>query len=155
MVDRFTSAPLELPGDDGFERADLIFYSIDHSGASFEARLFHDSPKADHTTTGDDPHYLGSFFIFGHGGCAGDPGHCDLPTRTDPYDLRPPHQLLPAIRVVTVTDQIKQLITSGQTTFTVTVVAHTLEDQPGDVLAFDTIRLATYADAAGGLLANA
>jgi hypothetical protein len=146
MVDHFTSCPLELPpSDPPFSRADLIFYGIDHSGSSFEARLFLDDPDADHAADRGRASYVDSFFIFGHGGCFGDVGHCDVPLTRDPFDLRPAHQLLPAIRVVTVTDAIRDRVRKGATSVSVTIVAHTAGDKPNGVLAFETLRLATYA----------
>jgi hypothetical protein len=144
MVDRFTAPPLELPDGDHLDRADLIFVGLDHSGASFEARLFLDDPDADHARGRDDPACVGSFFIFGHGGCFGDVGHCDVPTSREPFDLRPPHQLTPAIRVVTVTEAIRRRVETGAKTTTLTVVAHAAGDSADDVLAFDTVRLAVY-----------
>ena len=92
MVERFISDPIELPARDGEDhsRADLVFYDVDHSGASYEARVFINAPDADAGTPRDDPHYAGSFCIFGHGGCFGDTGHCDVPSEPrDPFDLRP------------------------------------------------------------------
>jgi hypothetical protein len=150
MVDRFTSAPIELPESAGeFARADLIFLGVDHSGASFEARLFLDAPEADRAWPRDHPDCCGSFFIFGHGGCFGDVGHCDVPPERDAFDLRPPHPLLPAIRVVTVTEAIRRRLAAGAAAVTVTVVAHAADGRPDDVLAFDTVRLAFYAEAEG------
>src|SRR4051794_26101730 len=148
MVDRFTSAPIELPETPGeFARADLLFIGVDHSGASFEARLFLDEPDADRSWGRDHPSWCGSFFIFGHGGCFGDLGHCDIPASRDAFDLRPPHPLLPAIRIVTVTDAICRRLAGGATAVTVTVVAHAAGGRPHDVLAFETVRLAFYAAA--------
>jgi tyrosinase len=145
MVDRYTSAPLELPtSEQPFERADLIFYGVDHSQSSFEARLFLNDPDAGHDADHTRASYAGRFFVLGHGGCFGDTGHCDVPPRTDAFDLRPPHQLTPAIRIVTVTDALRDLIADGATTATVTVISHTAGDDPNGVLAFDTVRLATY-----------
>jgi hypothetical protein len=145
MVDRFTSAPIELPEAPGeFARADLLFLGVDHSGASFEARLFLDAPEADHAWPREHPDCCGSFFMFGHGGCFGDAGHCDVPTRAE-FDLRPPHPLLPAIRIVTVTDAIRRRLAAGAEAVTVTVVAHAADRRPNDVLAFETVRLAFYA----------
>lgn len=61
MVERFTSPPLELPGPDAaIERADLVFYDIDHSGHSFEARVFLDAPDADSSAGRDHAGYVGS-----------------------------------------------------------------------------------------------
>ena len=148
MVDRYTSPPLELPDADTIDRADLLFYGIDHSSTSFEARVFLDAPDANHETPRDHPNCAGSFYIFGHGGCFGDFGHCDVVERDDPYDLRPPHQLLPATRILTITDVLARLRRRGQTSINVTVVAHAVGDNPNDVLAFDTIRLASYAASA-------
>ena len=56
--------------------------------------------------------YVGSFFIFGHGGCFGDVGHCDIPTVRDPFDLRPAHQLEPAVRILTVTEPLQAMLAS-------------------------------------------
>jgi tyrosinase len=148
MVDRFVSDPIDLPeretGDD-IARADLVFYGVDHSGASYEARIFINAPEADVTTPRDDPHYAGSFCIFGHGGCFGDLGHCDVPSEPrDPYDLRPPHQLIPAAKTVMVSDAYKRLVSPDDDTMTVTVVAVVPGATNHEVLSFDTVRLLTY-----------
>ncbi|HEY2054877.1 MAG TPA: hypothetical protein VGH14_13175 [Solirubrobacterales bacterium] len=81
----------------------------------------------------------------GHGGCFGDVGHCDVPAAADPFDLRPSHQLEPAVRVVTVTEPLQAMLRQGLTAAKVTVVTHTEGRASDDVLAFRTIRLATYA----------
>lgn len=148
MVARFVSDPIELPErdgvDDDFYRADLVFYDVDHSGPSYEARVFINAPKANAKTPRDDPRYAGSFCIFGHGGCFGDLGHCDVPTERDPFDLRPPHQLIPASKTVVVTDALRRLVAPGDTTITVTVVAFVPGAAKHDVLQFGTVRLLTY-----------
>ena len=144
MVDRYTAPPLELPEGDELDRADLIFTGLDHSGASYEVRLFLDAPDADHAAGRDHPACAGSFYVFGHGGCFGDAGHCEVPAEREPFDLRPPHPLEPAIRVVTVTDAIRQKVAAGARTVTVTAVAHAVGDNANDVLAFDAVRLAVY-----------
>jgi len=146
MLRRFTTPPLELPEPgEGFARADLIFYGLDHSGHSYEGRVFLNRPRADEKTGKDDPACVGSFYVFGHGGCFGDVGHCDIPTREDPFDVRPPHQLEPAVRILTVTDAIRSLVEEGLAAVPVTVVAHTAGGHANDVLVFDTVRLASYA----------
>src|SRR5579871_3303431 len=63
-----------------FSRADLIFDGVDHSGASFEARVFLNNDKAnEETPTLPENGYAGSFHIFGHGGCFGDDiTHCQI-----------------------------------------------------------------------------
>jgi hypothetical protein len=133
MVDRYVSSPVELPEPEvAFSRADLVFYGIDHSGSSFEAQILF----------GNEP--AGVFFIFGHGGCFGDVGHCDIPEHIDPFDLRPPHQLLPATRIVTVTEHIRRLVQAGERAVPVTVVARTPGSRSNKVLQFDTVRLLSY-----------
>lgn len=145
MVERFATAPIELPPRDRpFARADLIFYGLDHSGSSFEARVFMDPRGVSKDADSTHRAYAGRFFIFGHGGCFGDVGHCDLPADPDPFDLRPSHQLEPATRIVTVTDAVRGLLDRGVEAAKVTVVARTEGRAPNDVLAFDTVRLATY-----------
>lgn len=151
MVERFTSDPIELPvreeGDPEYTRADLTFYGVDHSGDSFEARVFLDNPRATVRTGRSDPSFVGAFHIFGHGGCFGDMGHCDVPTDPqDPFDLRPPHQLTPQTKLVTMPPQILERIASAEEgeTITVTVVAETPGDASNRALAFDRLRLLTY-----------
>jgi len=148
MVDRFVSEPIDLPERElGSEpsRVDLVFYEVDHSGQSFEARVFINAPEADAGTPRDDPHYAGSFHIFGHGGCFGDAGHCDVRNGpADAFDLRPPHQLVPATRTVTVTDALQRIVGGGDEQLTVTVVAVVPGASRHDVLQFATVRLLTY-----------
>jgi hypothetical protein len=145
MVDRYVSAPIDLPDDaEDTYRADLVFYDVDHSGASYEARIFLNSPDADADTPRDDPNYAGSFHIFGHGGCFGDVGHCEIPGERDPFDFRPPHQLVPASKTVVITEAFKRIIGPHSKTMTVTVVAFAPGDTPNDVLQFDAVRLLTY-----------
>ncbi|MET0557597.1 MAG: hypothetical protein ABW065_02835 [Solirubrobacterales bacterium] len=146
MVSRFTSDPIELPTRDRpFARADLLFYGLDHSGASYEARVFMDSRGVGKEADASHRAYAGKFFVFGHGGCFGEVGHCDLPSAADPFDLRPSHQLEPATRIVTVTDALLRLLERDAGAAKVTVTAHTEGRASNEVLAFETVRLATYA----------
>lgn len=146
MVERFTTDPIELPpADRPFDRADLLFYGIDHSGPSFEGMVFMDGRGVGKDANPEHKAYVGSFFILGHGGCFGDVGHCDIPTQEDPFDLRPAHQLEPALRILTVTDAVKDLLAREVDAAKVTVIARAGGSAPNDVLAFTTVRLATYA----------
>lgn len=146
MVERYTTDPVELPPRERpFERADLIFYGLDHSGPSYEARVFMDPRGVGKDADSTHRAYAGKFVIFGHGGCFGEVGHCDLPADPDPFDLRPSHQLEPATRVVTVTDTVRGLLERGIPAAKVTVVARAAGQASNEVLAFDTVRLATYA----------
>jgi hypothetical protein len=117
-----TSAEIDLADlGEGFSRADIEFEGLDHSGSSYEGRLFLNNPDADaDTETTDENGYAGSYFIFGHGGCFGDEGHCDVAPRPT-YDPRPPHALWPTRKVVVATDAIRRAAGAGST-MTVTVV---------------------------------
>lgn len=152
---RYISEPLDFPVTEkeaDFTRADLQFRGVDHSGPSFEARIFLDNPDADASTPADDAAgYAGSFHIFGHGGCFGDLGHCEIVHSDDPFDRRPQHQLTPYIKTVTITDALRRARDSaGGGTFTITVVA-IVADVPtargpkrDDVLDFESVSLVSY-----------
>ena len=146
------SVDIELPPGGGPEiyRADLTFYGLDHSGPSYEARVFLDLAEASAETPLDDPHYAGSFAVFGHGGCFGEEGHCQVRPPVTTFDRRPPHQLVPAVRVLTCTEPVKRLIAEGRGTVRVTVVAVVRESPLADPAAtgempqFDQVALHTY-----------
>ena len=72
-----TVALKELPAE--YVRADLEFIGVEHAGASYEARVYVNNPTADVNTEPTEGNgYAGSFYVFGHGGCFGDAGHCDV-----------------------------------------------------------------------------
>ena len=59
MAERFTSDAIELPpANRPFERADLIFYGIDHSGPSYEARVFFDPRGVSRGRSQSDPAWM-------------------------------------------------------------------------------------------------
>jgi tyrosinase len=148
MVERFSSKPILLPPHSGrleYSRADLVFYGVDHSRDSFEGRVFINLPDADAGTPRDHANYAGSFHIFGHGGCFGDVGHCDVPTGPrDPFDLRPQHPLTAAVKTVIITDPLRRIANPTDESLVVTVVAVTAGTASNGVLLFDTVRLLTY-----------
>jgi hypothetical protein len=111
-VKRFQSQPLDLPVERGrIARADLVFYGVDHSGPTYEARIFLDNPGATEKTPRDvKKGYAGSFTVFGHGGCFGAEDHCAPKDRyVDEFDRRPPHPLTPLTIAVTVTEALAQV----------------------------------------------
>lgn len=148
-MNQFTSEAIPNPTraeQAGFQRADLVFYGVDHSGPSYEARIFLNNPDAGLSTARDaEARFAGSFTVFGHAGCAGDVGHCDVPTGPrDPFDLRPSHALTPQTKTVIVTAALRAL-TDDLVTVTLVPV------RPGrdgaelvDTLQFDYFRLLTY-----------
>jgi hypothetical protein len=147
MRDRFTTKALVLPSpDQRFDRADLAFYGLDHSGSTYEGRIFLGAKRGlKHGAGIDDPAYAGSFFIFGNGSCHGDAGHCDIPAERDPFDLRYPHHLEPGAAAVTVTDRVRRLVEDGKSEAKVTVLAYGPRDEPIDALDFTRLWLLTYA----------
>src|SRR3954463_8286891 len=128
-----TTSALELPElEDVAElsRADLVFYGVEHSGPSYEARIFVNNPQADADTERVlDRGYAGSF-VFGHNGCFGDAGHClpDQRYRVE-FDLRAPHPLRPLTMTVIATEAIRRaLVEPSVRDVTVTVVAVVPDD---------------------------
>lgn len=151
-MDRYdTDQPLPLSPtvlEGQFSAADLVFYDVDHSGPSFEALVFLNRPEADLQTPLDlDAGFAGSFVIFGHGGCFGDEGHCDVPTfYKDPFDDRPLHSLTPHTKLVDVSEALKR-IGKGPDHLHVTVLAMVPGEegpQLSDSLFFSAMRLLTY-----------
>jgi hypothetical protein len=147
---------LELPAPDALDeltRADLVFYGVDHSGPSYEGRVFLGNPGAGPDTPRDAEHgYAGAFTVFGHAGCFGDEGHC-LPDQryTDAFDRRLPHPLRPLTRTVIATEAVRRAIEDpGLTEVLVVVVAVMPEDEltagHDEPLRYDSVRLLTYED---------
>jgi hypothetical protein len=136
-----------LPSE--YVRADIEFIGVQHAGASFEARVFVNNPTANAETQPIQGNgYAGSFYVFGHGGCFGDAGHCDIHPHRDEFDPRRSHPLEPIKKVVVATDVIKAAAT-GSNAINVTVVtvvtswSEQVEDTQ-DVLQYDHINLVTY-----------
>ena len=100
------------PGVARFTRADLVFNGVDHGGPTYEVRVFLNAPNATGATPREPAKgYAGRFVIFGHGGCFGELGHCDVPSiRRDPTDLRSGHPLVPQTKIVTITTALGRLL---------------------------------------------
>ncbi|MEJ7792396.1 MAG: hypothetical protein WKF65_10545 [Gaiellaceae bacterium] len=136
LVDRYLVEPQT-------SRVDLIFYRVDHAGQSYEAHVF----VSDDATT-DTPHdlehgYVGSFTVFGHGGCYGDVDHCDIDQGThDEYDVRPPHPLTPWTKTLIVPPEAIDLFVDDTVQLSVVPVAF---DGSELEVEFKSVRLAAYA----------
>ena len=150
MVNKYVSDP--IPFDlEALEcrpkRIDLEFKRIEHQGASYEARVFLNHKRAGLSTSLDHPGYAGSFFIFGHGGCFGDVGHCELNHSSNPYDRRSTHALTPAFKRINATESILRAC-ENKKELTVTVVpiitAATDRCDLENVLKFEKLTLITY-----------
>ena len=132
-----------------FVRADLEFIDVDHSGPSFEARVFVNNPNANISTPPADSYgFAGCFNVFGHGGCFGDAGHCEVHEKHENgFDPRPSHPLIPMKKVVIATGAIRKAV-AERADIHVTVVpiikSWTEKTEVNDVLIFDHINLITY-----------
>jgi tyrosinase len=148
---RYVSDSISIPTtpDASPRRADLEFYGIDHSGSSFEARVFLNNQDADECTPKNESSgYAGSFYVFGHGGCFGDVGHCDVPQGPrDPFDRRPKHPLTPQKRTVVINEALWHRLESEDGEVKVTVVP-VPSDSPvsaeDDLLRFERFAFVTY-----------
>ena len=160
MPNRYVSPPMKLSEGESetFTRADLQLLGVRHGGASYEARIFVNNTDADQDTEPNPGNgYAGKFSIFGHGGCYGEEGHCDVVERR-PYDPRPLHPLTPLTKYVVITSVLRQALEQSDE-FTITIVADPLDYTPPDdglsylpefnvdrdnVLEFDQLRVLTY-----------
>lgn len=150
-MDRFHAESVELrPGAIAGEytRADLVFYGVEHKGPSFEALVFLNAPNATVESARDvENGFAGSFVIFGHGGCYGSSGHCEVPSGPrDPFDTRRPHGLTPQTKFVEITAALQHPRCAGETV-AITVlpmVAAVEAARQANVLFFSGLRLLTY-----------
>jgi hypothetical protein len=134
-----------------YVRADLELHGVDHSKASFEGRLFLNNPEAGPDTPTTDESYAGSFWIFGHGGCAGGEGHCEPSRELRPFDFRAEHQLTPISKLVVITAKLRQLVPPARD-FSVRIVPYvrpeSAERLPSnlvtDLLHFERVDLLAY-----------
>jgi hypothetical protein len=132
-------------------RADLVLIDTEHGGHSFEARVFLNNTAANAgTPLTAESGYAGTFHIFGHGGCFGDSGHCEVNDRGQaPSDLRGLHPLTPIRKELTVTEALERVLQSGDLK-TVTLVplatGRPLTADPAneDVLRYSKMKLLTY-----------
>lgn len=141
------AVPLDLPAE--YVRADLEFIGVEHAGPSYEARVYVNNPTADINTEPTDGNgYAGSFYVFGHGGCFGDVGHCDIRQgRREDFDPRRSHPLEPIKKVVVATEAIKAAAMTGNSlkvTVVPVVTSWSEKVDTEDVLKFDHINLVTY-----------
>lgn len=140
-----------------FARADLIFDGIGHREASYEVRVFLNNPKASaETPRKPENGYAGKFIVFGHGGCAGDEGHCDIhgaPTEMTAAAIAVarPHPMTPMTQVITITERLKDILSSsGEGLRTVTMVPiKAMPDRVASgpakgVLSYKRVSLQTY-----------
>lgn len=132
---------------DSYYKVDLEFYGLDHSGPSYEGRVFINNPRANEKTKLNvNSGYAGSYHIFGHGGCFGDIGHCDVTSRRF-YDHRSQHPLTPAFKGIDITKIFNRVIRNNKelviTIVPIMSVGGRLSDMK-DVVKLKRIRINTY-----------
>lgn len=104
----------ELRAEPSFTRADLTLYGLLHSGPSYTLRIFFNAPDAGPATPcTEEAGYAGGVTLFGHGGCAGEDGHCHPRGPVTTFDRRPPHQLSPASKNVVCTAALRRALPAG------------------------------------------
>jgi len=149
-MDRYVSPALRTPAPSavsGYDRIDLELHGVDHSAGSYAVRVFvNDAEASAETTIDGNTAYAGSFYVFGHGPCLGDAGHCDVRLGPiNPYDYRLPDQLTPQYHRLQVTDAVRSA--GANETFAVTLVA--VENRDGeastsDLMAFTRLSVVAY-----------
>jgi len=149
----FVSEPIyldikELESD--FYRADIELHNVDHSGPSYEGRVFLNNPNVNEKTPLDlDNGYVGSYNIFGHGGCVGNLGHCNILPPRKPYDKRPAQDLKPQYKRIIITEALKK-IGKDVDKFTITIVPvlyggnFDKEDKVKDLVKVDKVGIILY-----------
>jgi len=132
----------------GFEHARMRLHNARRTEGSYEVRVFFNQPDAtDKTPTDGNAKYGGSFYLFGHGPCIGDDGHCEVVSRR-PGDQRPPHHNAPQNLTFDVTEAVKSLAKSRKKSNDVSVSFVLLDPQgepaAPDEFAFEGVSLETY-----------
>lgn len=149
-MERFDSDPIPLSpavraGE--FSAADLIFYEVEHAGRSFEALVSLNPPRVAEPSRDREAGFAGSFVVFGHGGCFGEEGHCDVPREgKDPFDNRPLHPLTPLTKMVDVTEALRKVAPESEhlSVSVLATVPGPEKPELRDLLFFSAMRLVAY-----------
>jgi tyrosinase len=107
--------PVSMADEEGPVKANLELHGVNPTEKSYEVRFFINKPDADANTPLDDPHFAGQYFLFGHGPCIGEEGHCssNRPPR-HAFDFRRPHHLTPFDTFVDVSQPLENLSARGE-----------------------------------------
>lgn len=136
-----------VPAGD-FSSAHLEIGGIKHTGSSYEGRVFLNAPGAT-LESGTDPTegYIGSFHVFGHGGCFGAAGHCDAPHDRRRFDNRPLARAIRMKKRVDITEALRSAAAAGDE-LQFTIVARVSDGIPGldpeGVLDVKRLSIVTY-----------
>jgi hypothetical protein len=150
----YTTEKLRLNIDNlekDFYRCDLLFHDLEASVPSYEGRVFINNPEASiDTSLTLDNGYVGSYFVFGHGSCLGDMGHCDVHAKREKYDFIP-NTLKPYDLSMTITSKLRQL-SKDTNTFSITVVPNVVQPPSinqeeidyENIVKFSKVEIVTY-----------
>jgi hypothetical protein len=131
-----------------YVRADLELRGVRHTGASFEVRVFFNNRKATRATPKSEQHgYAGSAWVFSHGRCYGDPGHCHVPDSYRAEDRRRAHPLTPVDLQIDVYAALRAAVESAPrlwVTLVPVVQAANSACELEEVLQFDSLALITH-----------
>lgn len=128
IVTQPVQTALAVPVDD-FSSAYLEIGGIKHTGSSYEGLVYVNNPDATSATGADaTAGYVGSFHVFGHGGCFGAAGHCEAPHERRRFDNRPLNR---AIRMKKRLDVTAALRTVSSPDLQFTIVARVTDGIPG------------------------
>lgn len=109
LVTQPVDSAAAVPATD-FSSAYLEIGGIKHTGSSYEGLVYVNNPGAT-LATGPDAAagYVGSFHVFGHGGCFGAAGHCEAPHERRRFDNRPLNRSIRMKKRLAVTDALRAL----------------------------------------------
>lgn len=116
----------------GHKEAKVELHNVRKTVDSYEVRVFvnHEDATAA-TPTDESAGYAGSLWIFGHGECIGDAGHCEVPVRR-PTDRRPPHHNAPYNTGIDVTDAVRRVASPSSGSDTPVSVSFVVLDAGGN-----------------------
>jgi hypothetical protein len=145
-----SKTPLETPIDfSTLTQFDLVFEELRQDKGSYTAYVFMAERKGSRRTRipddagRDHPLFATGFSIFGSEECWGGEGHCDWRQGpVSPFDMRPPHHLMPVNFVLDVTDAVRAL--GNPNAIDVTVLATGENPADTDVLEFTRLTGLAY-----------
>ena len=144
IVTEPVASAVAVPAAD-FRYAHFEIGGIRHTGSSYEGLVYIGNPNADADTGKDaEAGYVGSFNVFGHGGCFGAEGHCE--NREDErrrFDNRPLARSIRMKKRVDVSEPLRTAAQSGSE-IQFTIVARTDDPDPEGVLDLKRLSIVIY-----------
>jgi tyrosinase len=145
LVTQPVDSAAAIPADD-FSSAYLEIGGIKHTGSSWEGLVYLNNPDATLATGADaTAGYVGSFHVFGHGGCFGAAGHCEAPHERRRFDNRPLNRAIRMKKRLEVSAALRTLSTPD---LQFTIVARVTDGIPGldpeGVLDVKRLSIVTY-----------